>query len=86
MIGNGTSPLIQHATHVARDRAGAIPRRMIAALFRRLDASPLPDAERLVEAELLELLRPTIAMPARPFVSSCTRTPDVSTTRAFRIR
>lgn len=46
-----------------------MPRRTIASLFRRLDASTLPYCERLdLEAEPLELLRPTVAMPARPFV------------------
>jgi len=42
---------------------------MVARLFRRLDASPLPYAERLdLEAELLDFLRPRAATHATPFV------------------
>jgi len=44
-------------------------RGLIARLFRRLDASPLPYAERLdLEAELIDFLRPRLATHAAPFV------------------
>ena len=44
-------------------------RRLIARLFRRLDASPLPYCERLdLEAELIELLRPGVTLRPSPFV------------------
>ncbi len=46
-----------------------MPRRLIARLFRRLDASPLPYSERLeLEAELFEFLRPRAAVRVPPFV------------------
>ena len=46
-----------------------MPRRMIARLFRRLDASPLPYAERLdLEVELFEFLRPRSTVRVPPFV------------------
>ena len=46
-----------------------MPRRLIDRLFRRLDASPLPYAERLdLEAELLDFLRPRSTTHAAPFV------------------
>lgn len=69
MIVNRTPPLIQCATRAQAGREGVMPRRMIARMFRRLDASTLPYAERLdLEAELPVLLRPTVAMRAPPFV------------------
>ena len=44
-------------------------RRMIARLFRLLDASPLPYADRLdLEAELIELLRPSSLLRPPPVV------------------
>ena len=50
------------------DRSVMSPR-LIARLFRRLDASPLPYAERLdLEAEVLGFLRSKSPMRAPPFV------------------